>query len=505
MRSRWFSLFTLHRRNLSQSLAQIHGSPSSQVSLLAADKGVGPRSTILFGTKDSTGALAECLPVFTESKVDMTKIESTYGVNSNATHFIVDMAVGPEDKRIEKIISGLQKKSVALFARQIPPRLVPWFPITSEEVNSLALLVLEGGIDLQNPEHPGFNDPEYRQRRQQIADFASSFQYGSKPERIVYTKAETDAWSVIWNKLQPLVEKYACDQYLAALHDMQKHCGYREDNIPQLSDVSTFIQERTGFRLRPTAGLLSARHFLNGLAFNTFFCTQYLRHPAQPLYTPEPDLVHELVGHAPLFADPEFARFSQEIGLASIGATDEQITALSRCYWFSVEFGLCRKNPQSKERKVYGAGILSSFGEIEYAMSDKPEIRDWDPFAAAQQEYPITTYQPVYYIAESFDSAKQKLQEFASSLRKPFTVKWDAANQKLVVDSNVIRQDKSLVSKGTYGDLIFFFFTGRGVTSSSCILEEIKTSQILFNNCKLLALNIKNSFVNSAGTYFLSF
>ncbi len=98
-----------------------------------------------------------------------------------------------------------------------------------------------------------------------------------------------------------------------------------------------------------------------------------------------------------------FADFSQEIGLAAIGATDEQITKLARCYWFSVEFGLCMQNG---ERKAYGAGLLSSFGELEYSMSDKPEIRDWDPFQAGEQEYPITTYQPIYYAAQSFEDAK---------------------------------------------------------------------------------------------------
>ena len=145
-----------------------------------------------------------------------------------------------------------------------------------------------------------------------------------------------------------------------------------------------------------------------------------------PLYTPEPDVVHELMGHAVLFADPDFAAFTQAIGMASLGASDEMISKLASCYWFSVEFGLCK---QEGQLRAYGAGLLGSYGELKYCLGgdeEKPEYLPWDPEVAGVTPYPITTFQPKYFVASSFKDATKKMNDYANSFSRPFTLDYNA-------------------------------------------------------------------------------
>ncbi|MFH4979840.1 hypothetical protein AB6A40_006549 [Gnathostoma spinigerum] len=317
-----------------------------------------------------------------------------------------------------------------------------WFPIVKSDLDRCALNIIHHGsqpIGL-DADHPSFNDKEYRRRRMMIADIATNYKQGERIPTIKYTKDEVDTWRTIYRKLRSLHKKHACKEFLENFKLLERHCGYSENNIPQLQHISDFLKDKSGFTLRPVGGYQNPKDFLHGLAFRVFSCTQYIRHHAYPFYTPEPDLVHEILGHMAMFADPDFAKFSQEIGLASLGATDKECQDLARLYFFVVEFGLSLEHHNFNERrrsfKVYGAGLLSCVDELEFAVSDRALVRPFTIDEVLKTEPLVTSFQSKYFFTRDFEDAILDLRYFVSRLKRPFTVRYDSRNERIEV-SNV--------------------------------------------------------------------
>jgi phenylalanine-4-hydroxylase len=255
-----------------------------------------------------------------------------------------------------------------------------------------------------DPDHPGFRDQEYRRRRNQIAQIAMNYHPRDPIPDAPYTDEEHQVWFTIWKALRPAHQRHACAEYI----DCLKELDFAPDRIPQLREVNEKVQAISGFRLEPVAGLVQPRVFLENLADGVFLCTQYIRHHSTPLYTPEPDVVHEIVGHGVTLASPRLAELNRLFGKAVQRTRSmDALEKLSRLYWFTIEFGVLREDGKVK---AYGTGLLSSAGELE-EMHDA-ELRPFDLEAASRHEYDPTHFQPVLFCADSFEAMYQTLREY---------------------------------------------------------------------------------------------
>jgi phenylalanine-4-hydroxylase len=258
-------------------------------------------------------------------------------------------------------------------------------------------------VDL-DPDHPGFRDPEYRARRNAIAQIATGYRSGLPIPAAPYTELEHGVWHTIWKALGPAHREYACAEYLACLDQL----NFDTDRIPQLSEVSRKVEAISGFRLEPVAGLVEPRVFLESLANGVFLCTQYIRHHSTPLYTPEPDVAHEIIGHAVTLASTRLAEINRLFGEAVRRTKDaDALDRLARVYWFTIEFGVLREDGRIK---AYGTGLLSSAGEL--AEMHKAELRPLDLEAAANHVYDPTHYQAILFCAGSFDQMDGMLRDY---------------------------------------------------------------------------------------------
>nr|AUN36104.1 phenylalanine-4-hydroxylase [uncultured bacterium] len=255
-----------------------------------------------------------------------------------------------------------------------------------------------------DPDHPGFRDREYRARRNAIAKIAMTYKPGSRIPAAPYTELEHGVWQAIWQALGPAHREHACAEYLNCVDRL----AFDADRIPQLDEVSRKVEAISGFRLEPVAGLVEPRVFLESLARGVFLSTQYIRHHSTPLYTPEPDVAHEIIGHAVTLASTRLAELNRLFGEAVTRTKDpSELDRLARVYWFTIEFGVLRENGQLK---AYGTGLLSSAGEL--SEMHKAELRPLDINTAADHVYDPTHYQAELFCADSFDQMYETLKEF---------------------------------------------------------------------------------------------
>lgn len=245
-------------------------------------------------------------------------------------------------------------------------------------------------------EHPGFRDRDYRSRRDAIAQLAIEHRRGERPPWVDYTAAEQQVWHTVWRELRPLHERFVCRPVLELLRKVR----FDEGPIPQLAELDRLLRVASDFSMQPVAGLVAAGDFLAALGERVFLATQYVRHASAPLYTPEPDLVHEFVGHATTLLDPRFAELHAVFGRAAAGADPHTVARIERVYWFTVEYGVVLDGGAPR---AVGAGLLSSAEELAQ-LTTGPRLLPWDLDAAARHAYDPTRLQGELFVAPSFEA-----------------------------------------------------------------------------------------------------
>jgi phenylalanine-4-hydroxylase len=257
------------------------------------------------------------------------------------------------------------------------------------------------------PGSPGVEDEAYVQRRRELFDLCRRHRLQKlEPPLIEYTAEETRIWREVVPKLDELHIRHATRLYLDAKRDL----GVTREEIPQLRTLSRQIQKTSGMHLVPAEGGLPYRTFYEYIAERGFPVTQFLRHGSHPEFTPEPDMIHDCLGHVPPLLNRDYAELLTLIGKAAATTPHgDQVLALKRFSWYSIEFGLIE---EADETKVFGAGILSSTGEIPFSLFS-PDVKR-EPFVTdtvIETDYDPSRMQDHLFVAPSLPFLRRELED----------------------------------------------------------------------------------------------
>jgi phenylalanine-4-hydroxylase len=210
-----------------------------------------------------------------------------------------------------------------------------------------------------------------------------------------YSAEENAVWAELYARQERAIRGRACDEFVEGL----KLLNLPRDRVPQLEEVSKVLRRETGWQVVSVPALIPFGEFFQLLSEKKFPAATFVRTRQELDYLQEPDVFHELFGHAPMLTNRWFAEFTHTYGELGRAANEEDRVFLARLYWFTVEFGLMRK--PGRDYSIYGGGILSSIGETEYAIESPRALRQrFDLMSALRTPYRIDIMQPLYYVIE---------------------------------------------------------------------------------------------------------
>ena len=247
-----------------------------------------------------------------------------------------------------------------------------------------------------------------------------------------YTSAEHDLYRRLYERQSAQLRGLACDEFIEAV----QHLG-KPDRIPHFDELSQALYRRTRWEVVAVPGLIPEEAFFALLAQRRFPVTGWLRKPEEFDYIVEPDVFHDLFGHVPLLFNPVFADYMQAYGAGGRKASRlDACELLARLYWYTVEFGLIR-TPEGV--RAYGAGILSSAGELRHSVrSDEPRRVPFQLERIMRTRYKIDTYQATYFVIDSF-------QQLFDATAPDFTPIYRAVREQPEIDAGIVLPGETLI------------------------------------------------------------
>jgi len=231
---------------------------------------------------------------------------------------------------------------------------------------------------------------------------------GSEIETPDYSDEDHENWRILFRRQMELLPGRAGQAFLNGVRLL----GMTDQGIPALSELSARMESASGWKIARIPGLLHEKDFFELISKRIFPSTDYIRKKNELDYTPAPDCFHDMFGHMPMLTEPDLADFYQLFGQAALGAEGALRTRLETLHWFTIEFGMIR---QKEGLRIFGAGVLSSKGEVAHALSDDVEILPFSADLVVEQSYDVWHLQPILFALESFN---QLVSEFRSWAEK---------------------------------------------------------------------------------------
>ncbi len=227
-----------------------------------------------------------------------------------------------------------------------------------------------------------------------------------------YTATDKWVWETLFSRQAKQLKHYACKAYLDCLEEMSPVLN--KDTIPDFEKINDWFESQTDWKITVVKGLIPVDDFFELLANKQFCSSTWLRSPDSLDYLEEPDMFHDIFGHIPLLANTTFSNFAQEFGKLGVKlkANTEAVIALQRLYWYTIEFGLIKE----ETLKIYGAGIISSFGETSRSVSLDVKHTAFEISDVLNKTFRTDIMQEEYVVVESLEQLMASVKIMAIHL-----------------------------------------------------------------------------------------